>query len=69
MDYSPTTTHIGGTPEPKRVRVPNRKDVGIVVHAGKNFGFNPAIYCQGIYFPDTGECLYYDIKKVRPADD
>jgi hypothetical protein len=68
MSFSKTTTTYGGTPEPRRVRVPNRNDVGVVVVPGKNFGMSPAIYCLGIHFPETGECLYYDVNRVRDAD-
>jgi len=69
MDYSTTTTTYGGTPGPRRVRVPNREDVGIVVNPGMNIGIPQSIYCLGIYFPETGECLYYEAKRVQDADE
>lgn len=56
-------------PEPPRhVKVPDRDDAGQVIQAGKNVGSNPAIYCSVIYFPETGECRYYDIRKVTRVD-
>lgn len=55
---------------PKRVRVPGRDDVGEVIDGGKNLG-NPRynMYCIGIHFPDTGEVVYYDSKRVEYIDD
>ncbi len=67
-DHSAVSTERGA-PEPRRVRVPNRDDVGVVVVPGKNFGMSQAIYCLGIHFPETGECLYYDARRVRDADE
>ena len=66
MDISVTHEPLSSTaPNPRRVRVPGRDDIGVVVIPGKNFGMNPAIYCLGIYFPETGECLYFDSKRVQ----
>jgi hypothetical protein len=39
-----------------------------VVDGGKNFGHNPAIYCVGIYFPSTGECVYYEKSRIQYVD-
>ena len=69
MDFSVTTRTYAGIPEPRRVRVPNRDDVEIVVNPRMNFGMPQSIYCLGIHFPDTGECLYYDAKRVWDADE
>ncbi|WP_435122580.1 hypothetical protein [Micromonospora tulbaghiae] len=54
---------------PRRVRVPGRDDIGVVVDEGKNFGRTPAIYCVGIHFPSTGECVYYDKTRVQEVED
>lgn len=70
MDLTPRfTRHDETSGGPRRVRVPGRDDIGEVVDNGKNFGTNPAIYCLGIYFPKTGECLYYDRNRVEDVDD
>lgn len=39
-----------------------------MVDGGKNFGSSPAIYCVGIHFPATGECVYYDKSRVEYID-
>ncbi|MCR6483998.1 hypothetical protein M8542_14330 [Amycolatopsis sp. OK19-0408] len=57
-------------PQPRRVKVRDREDVGIVIDPGKNFGVGgPAgfVYCLGIHFPDTGEVRYYDQDMVTDA--
>ena len=48
--------------------MPARDDIGEVLDGGKNFGMNPSIYCLGIYFPGTGECVYYDQNRVQDVD-
>jgi hypothetical protein len=48
--------------------VPGREDIGEVIQWGKNLGSYPAIYCAVIYFPDTGECRFYNIEKLTPVD-
>ena len=53
---------------PKHVKVPGRDDVGQVIQWGKNLGSNPAIYCAVIYFPETGECRFYDIGKLTRVE-
>ncbi|MFJ8917622.1 hypothetical protein [Amycolatopsis sp. NPDC102389] len=62
---------VGDDPEkPRRVRVRDREDIGIVLDQGKNIGSGgPAgsIYCLGILFPDTGEVKYYDQDAVTDA--
>lgn len=69
MDISVTHHFQNENRGPRRVRVPGRDDVGVVVNPGMNFGSNPAIYCLGIHFPETGECLYFDSKRVTDATD
>ncbi len=56
------------TKQPRRVRVPGRDDIGELVDGGKNFGMDPSIYCVGIHFPSTGECVYYDKSRVQYVD-
>jgi len=56
------------TGQPRRVRVPGRDDIGELVDGGKNFGTNPSIYCVGIHFPSTGECVYYDKSRIQYVD-
>jgi hypothetical protein len=56
------------TKPPRRVRVPGRNDIGELVDGGKNFGMNPSIYCVGIHFPSTGECIYYDKSRIEYVD-
>jgi hypothetical protein len=69
MNETPRFTHQDETSSrPRRVRVPGRDDIGEVVDGGKNFGMNPSIYCLGIYFPSTGECVYYDQNRVQDVD-
>ena len=53
---------------PSLVRVPDREDVGQVLQWGKNLGTNPSVYCAVVYFPTTGECRFYDIKRVTRVD-
>lgn len=53
---------------PKRVTVAGRDDVGEVIQWGKNLGSNPAIFCAVIYFPETGECRFYDVKKLTRVE-
>jgi len=70
MHSTPHFTHHEQTPRtPRQVRVPGRDDIGEVVDEGKNFGTNPSIRCLGVYFPETGECAYYETKRVRDAED
>lgn len=56
-----------GNPTPRQVRVPGA-DVGDVIQWGRNFGTNPAIYCAVIYFAETGEVRFYDIRKLTRID-
>jgi hypothetical protein len=49
---------------PKLVKVPDREDAGEVIQWGKNVGSRPAIYCAVIHFPETGECRFYDVRRV-----
>ena len=56
------------TNQAKRVHVPGREEIGLLVDGGKNFGMNPSIYCVGIYFPSTGECVYYEKSRVKYVD-
>src|SRR5690242_4257183 len=62
--HSSTKGPVVDSVTPSQVNVPDRDDVGQVIQWGKNLGSNPAIYCAVIYFPATGECRFYDIKKV-----
>lgn len=57
-------------PEPRRVRVPGRDDIGDVISDGVNLG-KPAfnVYCVIVHFPDTGECAYYDKERVTTVTD
>lgn len=69
MEHIPSFTHTDQpSKQPRRVRVSGRDDIGQEVDGGKNFGVNPSIYCVGIYFPDTGECLYYEKSRVQYID-
>lgn len=65
--------HIVGetTPQPRRVTVEDRDDVGIVIKEGKNFGSGPGgyVYCVVVHFPDTGEVKFYDTSKVTTVQD
>lgn len=36
---------------------------------GKNVGSNPPIYCVVVYFPETGECRFYDMNRVTRVDE
>lgn len=49
---------------PKRVKVIGREDIGDVIQWGKNVGASPAIYCAVIYFQETGECVFYDVRRL-----
>ncbi len=70
MDLTPRFTHHDqATSRRRRVRVPGRDDIGEVVDHGKNFGITSGIYCLGIYFPKTGECVYYDQTRVEDVED
>jgi len=69
MDISVTSDSFFSDPKLRRVRVPGRDDVGVVLVPGMNFGSNPAVYCLGIHFPETGECLYFDQKRVETVQD
>jgi hypothetical protein len=51
------------------VRVPGREEIGEVVDEGHNFGSAPAIYCVGVHFPSTGECIYYDKTRVETVEE
>jgi hypothetical protein len=55
--------------QPQRVRVTGRDDIGEIVDGGKNFGANPSIYCVGVHFPTTGECVYYDKSRVQHVEE
>lgn len=52
----------------RRVRVSNRDEVGIVVDEGKNFGTTHNVYCAGVYFPSSGEVVFYEKSHLRPAE-
>jgi len=65
MDLTPRVTGSGPHVR-QRVRVPGRDDIGEIVDPGKNFG-PTGIYCVGIHFPSTGECVYYDRARVQPV--
>lgn len=52
--------------ELRRVRVPNRDDIGEVVNEGINIGFT---YCVAIHFPSTGEVLHYVKERVTTVED
>lgn len=47
-----------------RIHVLGRDEVGEIVDSGKQFG---RIYCVGVYFPNTGEVVYYSRERVSPA--
>jgi len=49
------------------VTVPGRTDIGRVVEECVPFGLGLRIECVGVYFPDTGECAYYDSRRVATA--
>ncbi len=51
----------------RRVKVPGREEVGLVIDEGKNFGMSSFVYCIGVFFPDTGEVAYYEKGRERPA--
>ena len=53
----------------RRVRVPGRDEVGIVIDEGKNIGRASHLYCIGVYFPDTGEVAYCEKGREQPADE
>lgn len=50
----------------RRVRVEGRDEVGFVIDEGKNFGSAVRLYCVGVFFPSTGEVVYYE--KGREQD-
>lgn len=70
MDHTPRFTQKE-EPSAKRrqVRVLGRSDIGEVVDGGHNFGLASGIYCLGIHFPSTGECIYYDRNRVEYIDE
>ena len=55
----------GQPEEPRRVRVPGRDDIGIVIDAGKNIGNFRPLYCVGVHFQSTGEVVYYVADRVQ----
>jgi hypothetical protein len=55
-------------PAPRRVRVPGRDDLGIVIQAGKNLGTSPNIYCAIVHFPETGEVAFYDMRRLEDVE-
>lgn len=61
------TAHLA--PNARRVHVPGREDVGIVVDEGKNIGSATHLYCIGVYFPRTGEVAYYEKGRERAAEE
>jgi hypothetical protein len=66
MEHTPKFTRTEqSSNQPRRVRVPGRDDIGELIDGGKNFGTNPSIYCVGIHFPTTGECVYYDKARIE----
>lgn len=70
MDFTPRPTGHDQRPNgPRRVRVPGRDDIGEVVDEGMNFGRNPSIYCVGVHFPRTGECVYYAKTRITEIND
>ncbi len=53
---------------PKRVRVVGRADLGVVIQVGKNMGMGKtAMFCDVVYFPDTGEVGFYAQEKLTPV--
>jgi hypothetical protein len=51
--------------EARRVKVPDRADIGFVVDEGRSFGSgNAHVYCVVVHFPETGEVKFYDKSKV-----
>lgn len=68
MSLGPTPYE--STPPPRRkVHVRHRDDVGEIFDGGKNLGagYN-SIYAVGVYFPKTGECIYYEPGSVNYID-
>ena len=57
------------TQHARRVRVPGRQEVGVVIDEGKNFGSVSNVYCIGVYFPSTGEVVYYEKGREQPTSD
>lgn len=55
--------------QPRRVRVAGRDDIGEVIQEGKNFGTRYPIYCAVVYFPETGEVAFYDMKLIQTVTD
>ena len=53
---------------PRWVRVSDREDVGEVIQPGKNLGSTRSVYCYVIYFPDTGECRFYNARRITRAE-
>lgn len=51
--------------ENRQVRVPNRDDIGEVVNEGTNIGY---MYCVAVYFPLTGEVMYYSKDRVSTVE-
>jgi hypothetical protein len=69
MEHVPSFTRIDQhTKRAQKVRVLGRDDIGELVDGGKNFGTNPPMYCVGIHFPETGECVYYDKSRIEYVD-
>jgi hypothetical protein len=56
-------------PHARRVRVPGREEVGVVIDEGKNFGSESNVYCIGVYFASTGEVVYYEKGREQPTSD
>lgn len=50
---------------PRRVRVAGRSDIGEVIDEGRNIG---SVYCVAVHFPDTGEVILYDKRRVNTID-
>ena len=53
----------------RRVRVPGRDDVGIVISEGVNLGGGSNVYCIAVYFPGTGEVAHFEKGREQVADD
>ena len=62
MDLTSQVTRTPAASGRRRVRVPGREEIGEVVQGGKNVG---SVYCVAVYFPSTGECVYYEQSRVE----
>lgn len=70
MDLTPRIERYDppGARPPRRVRVPNRDDVGTVIGPSQNFGGGDhTVRGVTVHFPDTGEILFYAVDRVADA--